>query len=400
MSFYLSKTAGFDGALTHFREVIIGSISIGLTSIKKLADTPPELIARRTNSSLEFMGIAGEKFLKDSLKSGDFFQRNKNPGSVRLMLMDPFSDDIARLSRDRSQQLEYRRKIVQTIIELSELRTEGFEFTVRLYPKVPPLRLLISDSSITALSVYAPDTNGWKNAQLVFNTKDCPDSLAPYFSELFDDLWERGLNFNLDQRALALKALLHDTTDVTKIDLGMVHGRFQPFHHEHLEYVLHGISRSKKCIIAITQPNIKQIAECDMLPHRGTPEGNPYSFDERRDMIKLSLENLGISPDAYVIEPFDVDHAKISIDSLVASHGKPVQFIKIFSEWELHKKQLFENAGLEIVVVRGHASQITRKNVTGTLVRELVHSDRNWRDFVPAGTHAVLSRVLQDKLRM
>ena len=189
------------------------------------------------------------------------------------------------------------------------------------------------------------------------------------------------------------------TETLSKVSLGMVHGRFQPFHHEHLEYVLHGIERSKKCIIAVTQPNIKQISECDLLPHRGTPEGNPYSFGERKDMITLSLDNLGVNPISYEVVPFDVDHSEKSISELVASHGKPVQFIKVFSEWELHKKRIFEAAGLEVKVVRGTESEVTRKNVTGTLVRELVHSDRNWKDFVPAGTHAVVSRILQQHLR-
>lgn len=394
MSYHVSRIAGFDSALSHFREVIVGSLSIGLTSIKKLSDTPPETIAGQTKNSLEFIGIAGEKFLKKSMESGDFFRKNKNTHNVRLVIMDPFCDDIVSLSVHKNQQNEYRRKIISTIVDLSEMRNKGYKFEVRLYPKVPPLRLMISDSSVTALSVYTSDTNGWKNAQLIFDTKNCPDSLAPYFLDLFDDLWERGLNFNLSLRAEALCRLLPGSDQSKVVELGMVHGRFQPFHHEHFEYILHGITHSKKCIIGITQPNIQAISECNILPHRGKPEGNPFSFEERRDMIRISLDDLGIDPNRYMIVPFDVDDADNSVPVLIKSIGgvNPVQFVKVFSDWELHKKGIFEKIGLEVVVIRGEANQYSPKNVTGTLVRELISANRNWRDFVPTGTKEVVSK--------
>ncbi|MDP1594364.1 MAG: hypothetical protein Q8L80_09020 [Gallionella sp.] len=399
MAINMARTAGFDGALSHFREVIIGSLSIGLKSIKKLQDIPPESIASQTKSSLSFIGIAGEKFLRKSLETGDFFRQNKIPHNVRLMLMDPFSDDIVRLSTSKKQQEEYRKKIISSIIDLAALEAAGFRFDVRLYPKVPPLRLMIADGAIAALSVYSSDTNGWKNAQLIFDTRDCPDSLAPYFLELFDDLWERGLNINLRLRAEALKGLLLPGNVIkTSVEYGMVHGRFQPFHHEHLEYVLHGITHcTKKCLIGITQPNIRAISECDILPHRGKPEGNPFSFDERADMIRISLEDLGIEKERYIIIPFDVDHAEESIPALFKHITEPIelgdlcQFVKVFTSWELHKIEAFYRNGLRVEVIRGEGNQVSPKNVTGTLVRELMSSNRNWRDFVPTGTKRVVA---------
>lgn len=393
MSYNISRTAGFDGALSHFREVIMGSISIGLKSIKKLSDTPPEIIATQTKNSLEFIGIAGDKFLRNSMVTSEFFRKNKDRDKVRLILMDPFSDDIVRLSIKKNQQIEYRNKIISTIVDLDKMRSEGFNFSVRLYPKVPPLRLMISDSAITTLSVYTLDTNGWKNAQLIFDTKDCPDSLAPHFFDLFDDLWERGLGFNLTLRAAALKGLLSIDSQQDTVELGMVHGRFQPFHHEHLEYVLHGITHSKKCLIGITQPDIKAISECEILPHRGKPEGNPYSFQKRKDMIRISLDDLGIDPKSYEIISFDIDHPDTSFPALVNSCNgrKAVHFLKVFSDWELYKKQKFEEFGFEVKVIRVDANEYSIKNVTGTLVRELILSKRNWQDFVPVGTKKVLS---------
>ncbi len=36
---------------------------------------------------------------------------------------------------------------------------------------------------------------------------------------------------------------------------GMVHGRFQPFHNEHLDYVLRGLARSTTLVIGVTNPD-------------------------------------------------------------------------------------------------------------------------------------------------
>ena len=397
ISFHLSRTAGFDGALSHLREVIIGSTSIGLISIKKLADLPPETLAARTNRSLEFVGVAGGKFLMTTLENVDFFKTNKTPQNVRLMLMDPFSNDVQRLTRDPIQQRIFREKIISSIVYLAEKQAAGYKFEVRFYPKVPPLRLMICDGSVTALSVYALETSGWKNAQLVFDAKNCQESLAPHFSELFNDLWERGLGFNLNLRAQALEGFLKkELVSQKPVELGMVHGRFQPFHHEHLEYILYGITHSKKCLIGITQPNNQKISDCNLAPHRGKPEGNPFSFEMRRDMISLSLDELGVPRDRYEIIPFDIDNHSASINNITSNFGTSViQFLKLFSEWELHKKSLFEQSKFEVQTIRDRSNQFSPKNVTGTLVRELINSNRNWEDFVPIGTKAVIQSDLR-----
>jgi len=394
VSYNIAATAGFDAALTHFREVIIGSTHIGLTSIKKLSDTPPEKLAKKTKSSFRFLGISGEKFLKDTLEKVEFFRRNKNPKLVKIMLMDPFSDEIDRLSISKKSQTENRNKIISTIATLHKLRNDGYHFEIRLYPKKPPLRLLIIDDNTTALSVYEADSSGWKNAQLLFEGKDNDDSLAPYFVETFDDLWERGLNISLDQRSMALSPYTTSSNFVKKAKLGMVHGRFQPFHHEHFEYVLHGISNSEKCLIGITQPNIKCVSECEILPHRGTTEGNPFTFEDRKRMISLSLERWGITNEQYEIIPFEIDKPDVALPALKSLYTEEItHFMRIFSEWEIHKKTLLERHGMKVVAFESLLSDFMIKNVTGTLVRELVSSKRNWKDFVPFGTKQVIDAI-------
>lgn len=396
VSYSIASVAGFDAALMHFREVIIGSTNIGLTSIKKLSETPPEKLSERTRSSFRFFGIAGEKFIRGTLEKVDFFRRNKNPDLVKIMLMDPFSDDLDRLSSNKKQQTETRNKIISTIATLARLREDGYHFEIRLYPKKPPLRLLIIDGCVTALSVYESESSGWKNAQLIFEGKGNDDSLAPYFVETFDDLWERGVNINLDQRSKALSPYLNGSKLNGRSKIGMVHGRFQPFHHEHFEYVLHGIANSELCIIGITQPNIRSVSECEMLPHRGTTEGNPFTFEDRKRMITLSLERWGVAPESYKIIPFEIDNPEIAFPALKKSCSEEItHYMRLFSDWEIHKKELIEQNDMKVIVFQSLHSDYMTKNVTGTLVRELVSSKRNWKDFVPYGTKMVIDSVAQ-----
>lgn len=390
LSVQSATTGNVNALLSNFKEVIIGSINIGLKSIQQLEDNPPEKIAANTRGRFQFIGVAGSKFLEDTMRKGDFFRTNSNPSYVQIILMDPFSDEIKKLSKKKGADLINRKKIIESIIFLEGLREEGYKFELRLYPKLPPLRLMICDRSIAALSVYTTDSNGWKNAQLIFDTIDTPDSLAPHFESLYNDLWSKAITFNLEVRGQALRALIDSSSGPNTI--GMVHGRFQPFHHEHLEYVLWGIAKSNKCFIAITQPDIHNLSDTKGASHRAKSEGNPFTFEERKRMVELSLVRLGILSNRYEIIKFDLDNMEKSFEDLkvINSGDLPTQFVKVFSDWEEYKKGKFIDLGLDVVEICEAHKEYASKNVTGTLVRELIFSKRNWKDYVPFGTQMVV----------
>ena len=393
LSVQSAATKDVNSLLENFKEVIIGSVNIGLRSIKQIEELPPAQLAENTVSKFQFIGVAGSKFLEDVFKKGDFFRTNGRSSNVQIILMDPYSDELKRLSKKTGGESVHRRKIIESIKFLKKLREDGYQFDVRLYPKLPPLRLMICDGRLTTISVYSADSSGWKNAQLVFDAEGTPDSIAPHFEYLFNDLWERSLTINLNVRSQCLDVLCDNKY---RHALGMVHGRFQPFHHEHLEYVLWGISNSKKCVIAITQPNIECLSGSVGAPHRSKSEGNPFTFDERKRMIFLSLDRLGVSRDRYCIVPFDVDNMEDGfkvIEDTLGENCKPVQYVKIFSEWEVHKVKEFEKLGYDVEEIQGSYNKYMVKNVTGTLIREMVSSGRNWKDYVPYGTQKVIGEV-------
>lgn len=394
LSLQSASTSNVNSLLSNFKEVIIGSVNIGLKSIQQIEDNPPAVLAENTNSKFQFIGVAGSKFLQETLGEGSFFRTNSVASNVQIMLMDPFSDELKRLSKKKGAESVHRRKIIESIKYLKSLKDDGYLFELRLYPKLPPMRLMICDGSITTMSVYSADSTGWKNAQLIFDTADSPDSMAPYFVHLYNDLWDRGLTINLDTRSESLsifeKPIKNKSDSKPMYDLGMVHGRFQPFHHEHLEYVLWGLSNSKKCIIAITQPDITHLSETHGAVHRAKPEGNPFTFEERKKMITLSLQRLGIENDKYEIIQFDVDNMADSFQKHSLIDIKPVQFVKVYSEWEIYKKTQLNELGYQVVEINESHKEFATKNVTGTLVRELINANRNWIDYVPFGTQKVV----------
>ena len=66
----------------------------------------------------------------------------------------------------------------------------------------------------------------------------------------------------------------------------MIHGRFQPFHQGHLEYLRGAAERSDEVWVGITNPDPTRIKEEASDPLRHLPESNPYTYAERLLMVK------------------------------------------------------------------------------------------------------------------
>src|SRR5256885_16774078 len=86
-----------------------------------------------------------------------------------------------------------------------------------------------------------------------------------------------------------------DPTESTVNALGMIHGRFQPFHNGHLEYLRGAASRSEAVFVGITNPDPTRIMEEPSDPARHLPESNPFSYVERLLMVAEGAHDEGIS---------------------------------------------------------------------------------------------------------
>ena len=153
---------------------------------------------------------------------------------------------------------------------------------------------------------------------------------------------------------------------------GLLIGRFQPFHLGHLDAVLFGLSRVENLFICIGSSN------------KSNERKNPFSAEERREMITLSIEP-SITDRIKIFDIPDVgDHEKwtFEIDKTVPKYDV------VFTNDEF-TKTLFEKRGMNVIPV----VLKDREKFSGTNVRQLIAGGKNWQDLVPHGTKKVLDMI-------
>jgi len=153
---------------------------------------------------------------------------------------------------------------------------------------------------------------------------------------------------------------------------GLLIGRFQPFHLGHLDAVLFALSRVENLWIGIGSSN------------KHNEKKNPFTADERREMIVSSIEP-SIIDRINIFNIPDVDnHEKwtFEIDQIVPKYDV------VFSNDEF-TKTLFEKRKIDVIPV----VLKDREKFSGTNIRDLITDDKNWQDLVPRGTRKVLDKI-------
>jgi len=153
---------------------------------------------------------------------------------------------------------------------------------------------------------------------------------------------------------------------------GLLIGRFQPFHLGHLDAVLFALARTENLFICIGSSN------------KSNERKNPFSAEERREMIVTSIEP-SIADRIKIFDVPDVgDHEKwtFEIDKTVPKYDI------VFTNDEF-TRTLFEKREISVISV----ILKDREKFSGTNIRNLIAYDRNWRDLVPQGTRNVLDNI-------
>src|SRR5262245_52456138 len=163
----------------------------------------------------------------------------------------------------------------------------------------------------------------------------------------------------------------------------MIHGRFQPFHLGHLEYLRGAAERSDEVFIGITNPDPTRIRPEPSDPLRHLPESNPYSYVERLLMVKAAAVDLGLEAESVHVIPFPVNEPEL----WPAYVPKGVtQYLRLFSAWGGTKLDRLRDAGYEVVIL----DQGAEKEVSGAEVRAAMRDGGDWDSLVPAGVARVI----------
>jgi nicotinamide-nucleotide adenylyltransferase len=166
----------------------------------------------------------------------------------------------------------------------------------------------------------------------------------------------------------------------------MIHGRFQPFHNGHLEYLRGAAARCDEVFVGITNPDPARIKTEDSDPLRHLPESNPFSYVERLLMVKAAAGDLGIGLERLHVIPFPVNEPELWAAYVPED---VVQFIRVFSDWGGTKLERLRESGYEVVVL----DEGSEKEVSGADVRAALRDGGDWKRLVPPGVAGVLARL-------
>lgn len=153
---------------------------------------------------------------------------------------------------------------------------------------------------------------------------------------------------------------------------GLLIGRFQPFHLGHIEALRFALSQVDNLWIGIGSSN------------KPPEKNNPFTADERKEMILSSIDNsISSRIQIYYIPDFE-NHKKWieNIDVIVPDFGV------IFTNDKL-TQSLYSKRGKKISSVPFREREL----LSGTNIREKIISDQNWYDLVPEGTKTVLQKI-------
>ena len=157
---------------------------------------------------------------------------------------------------------------------------------------------------------------------------------------------------------------------------GLLIGRFQPFQLGHLEAVNFALNKVENLWIGIGSSN------------KYNEKKNPFSADERRKMITLSIDDSIITR----IKIFDIpdvgDHEKwtYSIDKIVPEYNL------VFSN-DKFTDNLYKKRNIDVITV----PLKNRQKFSGTNIRQLIVDRENWQNLVPDGTSKILNRINIDE---
>jgi cytidyltransferase-like protein len=165
--------------------------------------------------------------------------------------------------------------------------------------------------------------------------------------------------------------------------LALVHGRFQPLHLGHLEYLLAGAARCDTLIVGITNPDPHQVAAEPTDPERGRPDANPCTYYERYLMIEAALVDADVPRDRLQIVPFPHSFP----DRLwYYVPQDAVHLLTIYDAWGETKLDRLRSLGMSTELMWRR----TDKPISGGRVRRAIAAGDSWQHLVPSAVATVI----------
>lgn len=178
-------------------------------------------------------------------------------------------------------------------------------------------------------------------------------------------------------------------------DEGVIHGRFQVLHNDHLAYLLAGKARCRHLIVGITNPDPRLTADDPADPHRSRPDANPLSYYERHLLMQAVLEEAGVTPREFTIVPFPINFPELYYCYVPLT---AVFFVSVYDDWGRSKLERFRGLGLHTEVLSERPVEC--KGISATEVRARMAAGAPWDQLVPpAAARLMAAWNIPERLR-
>lgn len=166
--------------------------------------------------------------------------------------------------------------------------------------------------------------------------------------------------------------------DKPRYEVGVIHGRFQVLHHDHLRYLLAGKELCRHLVVGVTNPDPTLSRDRGADPHRTEPEANPLTYYERQFMVRAALEAAGVPTTSFTVVPLPINFPDlyryyVPLDA--------VFFLTIYDDWGREKLRLFQEQGLRTHVLWEVCPDA--KGISGSEVRRRMARGEPWELLVP-----------------
>ena len=161
-------------------------------------------------------------------------------------------------------------------------------------------------------------------------------------------------------------------------DVGVIHGRFQMLHNDHIQYMRAGKAQCRHLVVGITNPEPSMTQPEDVDSQRSTPLANPLTYYERYQLVRSALEVVGVALSDFSIVPLPISEPS-RYNNYVPLNA--VFFLSIYDDWGRRKKHYFESIGLKTCVLREVTPE--EKGISATDIRASILKGEPWRHLVP-----------------
>lgn len=168
-------------------------------------------------------------------------------------------------------------------------------------------------------------------------------------------------------------------SDTPRYDIGVIHGRFQVLHNDHIKYLMAGKELCDYLVVGITNPDPSLTRDSEANPHRSTPLANPLTYYERYVMTKAALLEYGL-----ILSQFSIVPLPINVPELIKYYVPldAIFFLTIYDRWGRQKREYFQSLGLKIHVL--WEVTLENKGLSSSDIRESMKVGKKWEHLVPS----------------